>query len=45
VEGQIQEILVQKKINQLLADWLEELRPSHRVYFYPVTSDPPRRDE
>jgi hypothetical protein len=34
VEGQIQEILVQKKIDQLLADWLEELRPSHRVRFY-----------
>jgi hypothetical protein len=34
VEGQIQEILVQKKIDQLLADWLEELRPSRRVRFY-----------
>ena len=45
VEGQIQEILVQKKIDQLLATWLEELGPSHRVHFYPVTSDPPRRDE
>jgi hypothetical protein len=45
VEGQIQEILVQKKIDQLLANWLEELGPSHRVHFYPVTSDPPRRDE
>jgi len=40
VQGQIQEILVQKKINQLLADWLAELRPSRRVRFYgPVTSD------
>ena len=45
VEGQIQEILVQKKIDQLLANWLEELGPSHHVHFYPVTSDPPRRDE
>ena len=34
VEGQIQEILVQKKINQLLASWLEELRPSRRVRFH-----------
>jgi len=39
VEGQIREILVQKKIDQLLASWLEELRPSRRVRFYPVTSD------
>ncbi|MGA2076285.1 MAG: hypothetical protein ABSH52_22585 [Terriglobia bacterium] len=40
VQGQIQEILVQKKIDQLLADWLAELRPSRRVRFYgPVTSD------
>jgi hypothetical protein len=34
VEGQIQEILVQKKIDQLLADWLEELKPSRRVRFH-----------
>jgi hypothetical protein len=39
VEGQIREILVQKKIDQLLASWLEELRPSRRVRFYSVTSD------
>jgi len=40
VQGQIQEILVQKKIDQLLAEWLAELRPSRRVRFYgPVTSD------
>ena len=40
VHGQIQEILVQKKIDQLLAAWLAELRPSRRVQFYgPVTSD------
>jgi len=34
VKGQIQEILVQKKIDELLATWLEELRPSRRVQFY-----------
>ena len=34
VKAQIQEILVQKKIDELLASWLEELRPSRRVYFY-----------
>jgi hypothetical protein len=34
VEGQIQEILVQKKIDQLLADWLEEMKPSRRVRFH-----------
>jgi len=34
VQGQIQEILVQKKIDELLASWLEELRPSRRVNFY-----------
>jgi hypothetical protein len=34
VEGQIQEILVQKKIDQLLAGWLEELKPRRRVRFY-----------
>jgi hypothetical protein len=34
VEGQIREILVQKKIDELLASWLEELRPSRRVRFY-----------
>jgi len=39
VQGQIQEILVEKKIDELLTTWLEELRPSRRVYFYPVTSD------
>jgi hypothetical protein len=35
VEGQIREILAQKKIDQLLASWLEELKPSRRVRFYP----------
>ena len=34
VQGQIQEILVQKKIDQLLADWFGELGPSYRVRFY-----------
>jgi hypothetical protein len=34
VQGQIQEILVQKRINQLLASWLEELKPGRRVRFY-----------
>jgi hypothetical protein len=35
VQGQIQEILVQKRIDQLLASWLEELKPSRAVHFYP----------
>jgi hypothetical protein len=39
VEGQIKEILVQKKIDQLLASWLEDLRPIRQVRFYPVTTD------
>jgi DNA repair exonuclease SbcCD ATPase subunit len=34
VEGQIQEILVQKRIDQLLASWLEELKPSRAVRFH-----------
>ena len=34
VQGQIQEILVQKKIDQLLASWLEELKPSRAVRFH-----------
>jgi hypothetical protein len=34
VEGQIREILAQKKINELLTSWLEELKPSRRVRFY-----------
>jgi hypothetical protein len=34
VKGQIEEILVQKKIDQLLASWLEELKPSRRVRFH-----------
>jgi hypothetical protein len=31
VEGQIREILVQKKMDQLLGDWVAELRSSHQV--------------
>ncbi len=34
VEGQIREILAQKKIDELLASWLEELKPSLRVHFH-----------
>jgi len=40
VQGQIEEILVQTKIDRLLTDWLAELRPSRRVRFYgSVTRD------
>lgn len=31
VTEQIREILIQKKINELMVSWLEELRASHRV--------------
>jgi hypothetical protein len=31
VESQIREILIQKKINELLPDWMEELRTGRRV--------------
>ena len=34
VESQIRELLVQKRIDQLLAKWLEELMPSRRVRFH-----------
>ena len=34
VEAQIREILVQKRIDELLASWLEELRPSRGVRFH-----------
>jgi hypothetical protein len=34
VQGRIQEILVQKRINELLASWLEELKPSRTVRFH-----------
>ena len=35
VESQIREILTQKKINQLLTSWLENLKRSHRVTVQP----------
>ncbi|MHB8654307.1 MAG: SurA N-terminal domain-containing protein [Terriglobia bacterium] len=35
VEGQIREILTQKKIDQLLTSWLENLKRSHRVTVQP----------
>jgi len=31
VEGKIREILVERKINELLEKWLEEMKSSHRV--------------
>jgi len=34
VESQIREILIQKEIDRLLAEWLEELRPNRRVRFH-----------
>jgi hypothetical protein len=34
VEGQIREILVQKKIDQLLTTWLEELKSSREIRFH-----------
>jgi hypothetical protein len=34
VENQIREILIQKTINQLLANWLQELKSEHRVIFH-----------
>ena len=36
VESQIREILTQKKIDQLLAAWLENLKLSHRVSVHPL---------
>lgn len=35
VEGQIREILTQKKIDELLSSWLESLKSSHRVTVHP----------
>jgi len=35
VESQIREIITQKKIDQLLAAWLENLKQSHRVSVHP----------
>ena len=34
VEGQIQEILIQKRINELLDQWIEELKPTTDVRFH-----------
>jgi hypothetical protein len=34
VQGQIEEILVQKRIDELLASWLEELKASRAVRFH-----------
>lgn len=31
VQGQVREILIQKKMNQLLEDWLKRLKSTHRV--------------
>lgn len=35
VDGQIREILTQKKIDQLLTAWLENLKANHRVSLHP----------
>jgi hypothetical protein len=34
VEGQIREILTQQRVDKLLAEWVEELKSSHRVVFH-----------
>ena len=34
VEDQIREILVQKRINELLDQWIEELKPTTNVRFH-----------
>jgi len=34
VEGQIREILIQKRINELLDQWIEELKPTTNVRFH-----------
>ena len=34
VEGPIREILTQKRINELLDQWIEELKPTSRVRFH-----------
>jgi hypothetical protein len=34
VEGQIREVLIQKRINELLDQWIEELKPTSRVRFH-----------
>ncbi len=40
VESQIREILVQRKIDQLLSAWLEELKSTRRVRLHPLESNP-----
>jgi hypothetical protein len=34
VDGQVREVLTQKRINELLDQWIEELKPANRVRFY-----------
>jgi len=34
VEGQIREVLIQKRINELLDQWIEELKPATSVRFH-----------
>jgi hypothetical protein len=34
VDGQIREVLTQKRINELLDQWIEELKPASRVRFH-----------
>ena len=34
VEGQIREVLIQKRINELLDQWIEELKPTTNVRFH-----------
>lgn len=34
VEDQIREILIQKRVNELLAEWIEELKPTFNVRFH-----------
>jgi hypothetical protein len=35
IEGQIREILTQKKIDELLSSWLESLKSTHHVSIHP----------
>ena len=35
VDSQIREVLVQKRINELLDQWIEELKPTANLRFYP----------
>jgi hypothetical protein len=34
VEGQVREVLIQKRINELLDQWIEELKPTTNVRFH-----------